>query len=47
MSTLQKEEFIEAMQKDLDAYKADSSNAKQFLTSMKELSSWLAKREAK
>ena len=33
------------MQKDLDAYKVDSSSAKQLFASMKEISDWLKKQE--
>ncbi len=37
--------IIEYIQKELDAYKKDNSTAKQFFTSMKEISSWLATKE--
>ena len=33
------------MQEALDAYKADNTSAKPYFTSMKEISSWLAKKE--
>ena len=44
-SKMQKEELVAAMQKDLDAYKADTTNAKQLFTSMKEISDWLKTQE--
>lgn len=37
-----KEEASKQMQKELEAYKAGTSSAKSYFTSMKEISSWLA-----
>ena len=42
---MREEELVEAMQKDLDAYKADNSSAKQLFASMKEISDWLKAKE--
>lgn len=42
---MSKKEFIKAMSQDLDAYKVDSSSAKQLFASMKEISDWLKKQE--
>ena len=42
---MQDVKLIESIQKELDAYKSDNSTAKQFFTSMKEISSWLATKE--
>ena len=35
----------EKMKNALDAYKADTTSAKPYFTSMKEISSWLTKKE--
>ncbi len=42
---MSQEELVEAMQKDLDAYKADKSSTKQLFASMKEISDWLKTKE--
>ena len=44
-SKMKQEELVEAMQKDLDAYKADKSRAKQLFASMKEIYDWLKAKE--
>lgn len=38
-------QLIKLIQKELDAYKSNNSSAKQYFTSMKEISSWLATKE--
>ena len=44
---MKRQEYVQAMQKDLDAYRADSANAKQLFVSMKEISSWLIEKASK
>ena len=42
---MQETKIIVSIQKELDAYIKDPSVAKQYFTSMKEISSWLATKE--
>ena len=42
---MSQKELVKAMQKDLDAYGADKSSAKQLFASMKEISNWLQAKE--
>jgi len=42
---MQEKEFVKAIRKDLDAYKADNNSAKQLFASMKEISDWLKMQE--
>ena len=42
---METKEHIAAMQKELDLYKANKSQAKSILISMKEISLWLATQE--
>ena len=42
---MKQKELVEAMQQDLEAYKADINSVKQLFASMKEISDWLKTQE--